>query len=155
MLLFIFLLSRLSQNPNQNQPQEPIIPTSAVPTISFDQPEVTSVPEASPFALISVQPTQNTEITFVPITEVVFTFSDTVNPETLYYQVSPHVATIVRTSNNNLTILPENGWEPGITTITISNKSLSAAGARLDSTIRYSMKTGIAWPEGEFEGELE
>lgn len=151
--LFIYLLiSRFKANKNVTKTDT--VSEVAAPT-AFIAPTSYVIPTSSlPFTLSNILPTENLEITYLPITQIEFTFTDIVDPTSFYYEVTPRVNTNITTKGNVLTLSPEASWGPGITTITISNKTVSVSGVKLDKDTSYKIKTGIAFPEGEFEGEI-
>lgn len=151
--IFISIINLLRQSKTTSQNKLEVTPStpdfrSRINTITPPQRE------KKLFTLLSINPPENTGVKFLPVTQIEFNFSDTINPKTFFYEVSPSVNTYVKTRGSTLTLYPSTTWQEGITSIIILVKTTSASGARLDKSVNYKISTGLPpVQEGEFEGE--
>lgn len=146
LLIIVFVLSQ------QKPSIEPKTPASKNPArLPFIHQERRSkkTQTANTLRILNVIPEKDINKTYLPVTQVEFTFSDLVNPKTLDYEVTPTVKTYIKTEGNTLTIYPETIWQKGITTITILQSTKSASGSTLAKPFTYQINTDVpaALPE--------
>ncbi|KKR80370.1 MAG: hypothetical protein UU73_C0002G0108 [Candidatus Daviesbacteria bacterium GW2011_GWA1_41_61] len=98
------------------------------------------------FNLLEIKPKEDTSQSYLPITQIEFSFNAKVNPQKFYYQVSPEVKTKVdiKPETDNILILsPEIIWQPGITTITVLPHTTSNDGKALGQSFTYQINTAF------------
>lgn len=150
---YVSFLMPKKQTPNQTPPVFQPSPTIKIsPTIS-SQPTQTTTPTptakvipSSRFQIISVNPKENLDQEYNPITDIEFLFNEEIDLKTISWSVLPKVETNFKmAAPNKLIISPRKWWEPGITTITLSDKMSSTKGTSLEQPFIYKINT--AWPK--------
>ncbi|MDO8551450.1 MAG: Ig-like domain-containing protein [bacterium] len=105
-----------------------------------------SIPTPTPLSLIKSQPPSGGEQTTSFINAITFTFSTSISPKTVYYEIDPSIESTwnIDASGKNLTIRPLNPWEPNQAyKITISKNLTSTEGSKLRDNVVYIYKLNL------------
>lgn len=130
-LLIVFVIVKISPPQAQKIPVDRIIPSVTAPLIQ-------------PLQILSVNPPENTQNVYFPITQIEFTFNQVVHPTDFIYEITPKTKVEVFEKKGFptiITISPEVDWPPGITTITITSSAQSLSGRKLNQSFRYRINT--------------
>ncbi|PIT89184.1 MAG: hypothetical protein COU27_01640 [Candidatus Levybacteria bacterium CG10_big_fil_rev_8_21_14_0_10_36_7] len=93
-------------------------------------------------SVTSVEPTQNINAERFPVQQVKISFNQTINPDGIFYSISPAQEIEIRQGNseNEIIISPSSAWEEGITTIILLAGSSSTTGEYLNRDFEYSLR---------------
>lgn len=125
---------------------DPIMQASIAPSPYRKPSGSVETPSETKLELTGINPEENTDINYLPVKQVFFSFNKPMNPGTFSVKIAPEAEILLslkQNDSNTIVVSPQKNWQEGITTITVLSETTSADGAKLEESFSYKINSSF------------